>query len=83
MDQKLCPSCSEGILIPKYKQVLFTYQGGQYQIPDVVVQVCNTCGEEVINATEIRRMEKIAKQTRRGNITTPPHTHPVVGLNHR
>ena len=62
MDGGACSSCLDGILIPKRKQILFTYQGQQYRIPDVTVYVCNTCDEEIIEAKEIRKMEAIAKQ---------------------
>ena len=62
MDRRPCPSCSDGLLIPKRKQILFTYQGQRYRIPDVAVYVCNTYDEEIMVAKEIRRMETIAKQ---------------------
>ncbi len=64
MEKRPCPSCLEGILIPKRKPVTFTYQGQQYHIPDVTVYVCNTCDEEIITAKEIRRVETISKQKR-------------------
>jgi len=62
MSNKPCPSCSQGILSEKKKRFLFSYNGQKYWIPDVKVEVCDTCGEEVIEAKEIKRMEKIAKE---------------------
>ena len=62
MSNKSCPSCSQGILSKKTKNVLFTYKGQKFWIDDVKVEACYTCGKEVIEAKEIRRMEKIAKE---------------------
>lgn len=62
MSNKPCPSCSQGTLSQKKKRFLFSYNGHKYWIPDVKVEVCNVCSEEVIEAKEIRRMEEIAKE---------------------
>ena len=71
MEKRPCPTCSEGILIPKWKSVSFTYEVQQYEIPDVLVYVCNTCDEEVIQAKEVRRMESIARQKRMTSTPEP------------
>ena len=75
MNHRPCPSCSEGILIQKQKEVLFTYQGKRYRIPDVTVYVCNTCDEEIIEAKEIRKMEAIAKQKQKASFSPILSTH--------
>ena len=62
MSNKPCPCCSQGVLSEKKKRFLFSYNGHKYWIPDVKVEVCDTCSEEIIEAKEIRRMEKIAKE---------------------
>jgi YgiT-type zinc finger domain-containing protein len=61
MSHKPCPSCSQGILSEKKRRFWFSYNEHKYWIPDVKIEVCDTCGEEVIEAKEIRRMEKIAR----------------------
>lgn len=70
MGNKPCPSCSQGTLFEKTKNVLFPYKGEKFWIHDVKVEVCDTCGEEIIEAKEIRRMEKIAKEKFEINILT-------------
>ena len=62
MSNTPCPSCSQGVLSEKKKRFLFSYNGYKYWIPDVKIKVCDTCDEEIIEAKEIRRMEKIAKE---------------------
>ena len=62
MSNKTCLSCSQGTLFEKRKRFLFSYNGHKYWIPDVKVEVCDTCDEEIIEAKEIRRMEEIAKE---------------------
>lgn len=57
-----CPSCEKGILVTIRKRIPFNYKGKIYQIDEVEVSQCNYCGEKVITAEEIRRMEKIACQ---------------------
>lgn len=62
MNNRTCPSCSQGILFEKTKKILFTYRGQKFLIHNVKVEVCDTCDDEVIEAKEIRRMEKITKE---------------------
>lgn len=57
-----CPSCNEGILTTTKKCLPFTYKNKTYPIDGVEVSQCDRCGERVITAEEIRRMERIASQ---------------------
>lgn len=61
MSNKPCPSCAQGTLFEKRKRFLFSYNGHKYWIPDVKVEICDACSEEIIEAKEIRKMEEIAK----------------------
>lgn len=64
-----CPSCQEGSLVSAEKHLSFTHKGETCRIEGVKVSRCNHCGEEIITAEEIRRMEKEARQKMESQFT--------------
>jgi len=80
MSNKTCPSCSQGSLTERKKGFLFSYDGRKYWIPDVKIEVCDTCNEEIIGAKEIRRMEKLAKEKFEKRATISASQTRVVGV---
>lgn len=56
-----CPTCTRGTLSPKLLDLPVRAGGARVIVHDILVQACDECDEEIIEASEILRAKEIAR----------------------
>jgi YgiT-type zinc finger domain-containing protein len=59
-----CEYC-EGTIEPRIVRSRFVSKWGTIYVDDVPAEVCNQCGAQYLEASVVKRLEKIAKQASR------------------
>lgn len=60
-----CPICGEGPMVKREKDEVFSYKGQSKIIPNYPVHECDICGEELVEAADSKRFEKVLTDFRR------------------
>lgn len=62
---EICPMCGESSLEKREQEEVFTYKGYKKSIPNYPVLVCDACGEELVDASDSKKFEKVRTDFRR------------------
>ncbi len=61
VQKERCPTCGKGHLAAKLLDLPVRSGSTRIVVHDVLVQACDSCDEEVIEASEIQRAKEIAR----------------------
>lgn len=60
-----CTMCGDGSMEKRNQDEIFSYKGHKKTIPNYPVLVCDVCGEELVEASDIKKFEKVRTDFRR------------------
>ena len=69
---KTCPTCGQRSLERRRLTLSLEVRGRTFEIPELELEVCANCGEQLFDLEASRRVEEVVYGQRRGRKATAP-----------